>query len=247
MAIHESNFGNERRVVASGSADIVKGVRTEADTHNRLEILGNGTVNFGSGSAATDVTLYRSAADTLKTDDSLIVAGSLTSTAGALPAAGAVYTATRAQFWINNLVPSYPALGDAADQVPTAGTVYFGALYLPVNYTITGIGFVVGSVGGTDKAIGALYSSAGAVLANTDLAGTTVGSADTVQQIALTATYAATGPGLYYVSLSLDGNTARLAASPAVGRAGSAAGVFATLASITPPTANAAAPQAYVY
>lgn len=35
----------------------------------RLSIMGTGTLNFGSGAAATDTTLYRSAADLLRTDD----------------------------------------------------------------------------------------------------------------------------------------------------------------------------------
>lgn len=44
-------------------------VRTAGDSNDRLQILGNGTLQFGSGSGLADTNLYRSAADTLKTDD----------------------------------------------------------------------------------------------------------------------------------------------------------------------------------
>jgi hypothetical protein len=44
----------------------------------RFRVGRDGTVEWGSGSGAVDTNLYRSAADTLKTDDSLVVAGTLT-------------------------------------------------------------------------------------------------------------------------------------------------------------------------
>jgi hypothetical protein len=53
---------------------------TTGDTVSRLAVLANGRVELGSGSAARDVNLYRSAADTLKTDDSLVVGAALTVT-----------------------------------------------------------------------------------------------------------------------------------------------------------------------
>ena len=235
------DYGTGQIHITTESDHIVQAYREEGDAVPRFQVRANGQMEWGSGSAAVDTNLYRSAANVLTTDDALAATG------GVRPASGSVYTATRAQFWVNNLVPSYAALGDAADQIPVAGTVYFAALYIPVNYTGTGIGYVIGSVGGTDKAIAALYSSAGVAVAWSALAGTTVGTADTVQQLPFTATYAVVGPGLYYASISLDGTTARLAASAAIGRAGSATGAFATLDDITPPTTNAATIQAYLY
>lgn len=53
-------------------------IRASGDSNDRLQILGNGTMQWGSGSALADTTLYRSAADTLKTDDNLVIAQKLT-------------------------------------------------------------------------------------------------------------------------------------------------------------------------
>ena len=55
-------------------------LRNTGDTNPRINIQSNGTVNLGGGVVGTDVTLYRSAADVLKTDDSLIVGTNLTVT-----------------------------------------------------------------------------------------------------------------------------------------------------------------------
>ena len=52
------------------------------DVNHSIEVLGSGKINWGVGGAtAVDTNLYRSAADTLKTDDALIVTGALTSAA----------------------------------------------------------------------------------------------------------------------------------------------------------------------
>lgn len=234
-------YATEDRRVVSASTDVVLSGRVDGDGYNRVEILGTGQINLGGGSGAVDASISRTGANAIATasGDTFAAQG------GILPYGNAVFTATRAAFPVGQFAPT---LTTGTDSTPTAGTVYFGALYLPVNYTCTGIGYLIGSVGGTDSAIVALYDSTGAVVANSALAGTTVGTTATVQEIAFTATYAAKGPGLYYVSISTNGNTCRLRLSVASGvRGGSAAGVFGTLDAITPPTANAAAPIAYVY
>jgi hypothetical protein len=48
-----------------------------ADTHFRFGLSSDGKHQWGSGSATYDANLYRSAADTLKTDDKLVVAGEI--------------------------------------------------------------------------------------------------------------------------------------------------------------------------
>lgn len=139
-------------------------------------------------------------------------------------------------------------LTTGTDTTPVSGTVYFGDLYLPQGMTITGVGYLIGTVGGTDKAVVAIYNRDGKVVANSATAGETVGTAATFQQIALTAIYDAPAPDLYYVSISFNGTTARIRLGLAVGaRGGSATGTFGTLAAITTVTTNTAAPIAYVY
>ncbi len=54
------------------------GAQVTGDTYPRIRIDADGDMTWGSGSATGDTTLYRSAADTLATDDSLTVGGNLT-------------------------------------------------------------------------------------------------------------------------------------------------------------------------
>lgn len=156
------------------------------------------------------------------------------------------FAVTKSTHFVGGFVPG--TLTTGTDVTGVDGTVYFGELFLPASKIIKGCGYLIGSVGGTDKAIVALYNSAGVLLANSATAGTTVGSSGGVQELDFTAQYAAVGPALYYVSVSVNGTTCRLRHGVVNGvRGGNAAGVFGTLAAITPPTAAAAYPIAYIY
>ncbi len=62
--------------ITGGSTDIAFNTYVSGDAFNRFEIRADGYTNWGSGAAARDTNLYRSAAGILKTDSSLIVAGS---------------------------------------------------------------------------------------------------------------------------------------------------------------------------
>lgn len=120
-----------------------------------------------------------------------------------------------------------------------AGTIYWAAVLIPYNVTLTGIIFSIGTTGGTDKWIAALYNSAGTLLANSDTAGITVGTANTKQKYAFASATTVTGPGVYYIALQSNGTTAKfLAFSNATEGfvTGSTTGSFATLPSITPGT-----------
>jgi hypothetical protein len=165
---------------------------------------------------------------------------------------GGTYGATPHPFFVNGHPISSLTVG--ADQVPVAGTVYFGAVYVPHRKFVTSIGYLIGTVGTGDKVIGAIYNAAGQLLASSALAGITMGNASVIQELPITLTGGAVstgveleGPGYYYVSISCNGTTARLRVSVSGGgRAGSAAGSFGTLAAITPPTASAASIIAYL-
>lgn len=84
------------------STDTALSIKVSGDAVDRLNVLASGKLTWGDGTNAGDTTLYRSAADTLKTDDSLIVAGTALSHTGttvgfygATPAARATgYTQT---------------------------------------------------------------------------------------------------------------------------------------------------------
>jgi hypothetical protein len=135
------------------------------------------------------------------------------------------------------------------------GTQFVSSIWLPVNKTLTGVGYLIGSVGGTDKVYAVLYDADGAVLANSSLTGggATVGTAAQTQTLAFTSTYAAVGPRMYYVGISANGATAKLRTVPAYTAvslfAGSVAQVHGTVAAITEPTTFTAdkAPFCWVY
>lgn len=135
-----------------------------------------------------------------------------------------------------------PTATSGTDTACTNGTGYCGAVRITRNCTVTGIQYLVGSVGGTDKVIVSLHDSTGALLANSALAGTTVGTAAQAQQVAFTGTYAAVGPGLYFVCVTFNGTTAKFRTVPAYCNVGNGAignsvtQTFGTAATFTAPT-----------
>jgi hypothetical protein len=108
---------------------------------------------------------------------------------------------------------------------------------------LNGVNVKVGGTGGTDSWIGELHSSTGALLATSNTAGVTAGTANEWMQLPFYSGSANTpysaAPGVYYISLQSNGTTATFAAinSPTYPLfTGSSPGTFGTGASITPPT-----------
>lgn len=62
----------------SSSASNAYTATVHADAQKRYAVTAGGVVNWGSGASAADTNLYRSAADTLRTDDSLVAGGGIT-------------------------------------------------------------------------------------------------------------------------------------------------------------------------
>lgn len=124
-------------------------------------------------------------------------------------------------------------------KTPVSGTIYWASVFIPMNITVSGINYQIGNAGGTDKVIAALYDSTGTLLRSSNLAGVTVGSANTKQQVPLTSPIAIVGPGVYYIALQFDGTTARFMSfgnNEAGFVTGSTTGTFGTVPSITPGT-----------
>lgn len=145
------------------------------------------------------------------------------------------------------------AATSGTDTACSNGTAYVGSVFLPKNATVTGISYLVGSVGGTDKVVASLHDISGTPLANSATAGATVGTAAQVQAVALTATYAAKGPAFYFVALTFNGTTAKFRSIPAHTQAGvignGVTQTFGTVAAFTAPTTFTAdkAPVAFLY
>lgn len=156
------------------------------------------------------------------------------------------------------VTPPYNGLSGGTNSTPTDGSVYVTNLIVPTHRrlherTLTGVTYRIGTVGGTDKAIAALFDENGKVLATSALAGVTVGTAATAQSLPFTSQVKAK-PGEYFVGLQFNGNTARfqtVPASPAgpVLSTEVTGGTFGTIVDITPPSTFTAdkAPVISVY
>jgi len=174
---------------------------------------------------------------------------------GAVTMTGGYTTATMTSF-IWSVGGATLLATSGTDQAPTNGPRQWVQVQIPYNVTLTGIGYMVGSTGGTDSVVVELFNSAGTQVATsiadaTDDPAAIVGTAANFQNVAFTSTYAAVA-GTYYISIQMNGTTARLRTYPVVGSnfvANTAAGTFRTAASITPGTTFVAdeGPISYVY
>jgi hypothetical protein len=147
------------------------------------------------------------------------------------------------------------AATSGTDTTPANGTQFVTSIFIPANFTATGVGYLIGSVGGTDDVYAVLYDATGAVVANTSLTdgGALVGTAANAQELNFTSMVSVKGPALYFVGISMNGNTARLRTVPAHTQGGlltdAVSQTHGTVAAITPPatfTANEG-PIVYVY
>jgi len=128
------------------------------------------------------------------------------------------------------------------DTAPTNGPRQWVEVQVPYNVTLTGIGLLIGSVGGTDSVVVELFNSAGTKVASSLASDTAVAALVATlaefQKVPFSSTYAAVA-GTYYISMQMNGTTARLRTFPIPNSpfvANTAAGTFKTAASITPTT-----------
>lgn len=128
------------------------------------------------------------------------------------------------------------AAADFTNATPVVTEVYISEIFVPIAGTVTGVAMFNGS-DATDSVNVALADSTGAIVANSDLAGTQQVGTDTYQRVPFTSTYSIL-PGTYYILAQFDGTTTRYNAL-AVGNCGASkqtGQTFGTFTSITPPT-----------
>jgi len=173
---------------------------------------------------------------------------------GVTTATGGIAYATNAPFnW--SAGGGVIAVTDGNNSTPTGGPRMWVEIFIPRNVTLTGIGYLVGTVGGTDSVVVELFDSAGAVVARSiatdteaaDLVATTA----EFQKVPFSSTFNAV-VGTHYISVQFNGGTARVRTFtiPNSGFvANTAAGTFKTGASITPTTTFVAneGPVSFVY
>ncbi len=104
--------------------------------------------------------------------------------------------------------------GTALTALETAGTaaaaateIYCSEIDLPYSQLLTGLAPLNGTIVGTNKHFAILYDSAGAVLANTSIAGVTTAGASTYQKMNFVTKYYAVGPARYFACDGLNGTT----------------------------------------
>lgn len=145
------------------------------------------------------------------------------------------------------------AATSGTDTACTNGTAYVHSIFVPHTFTATGVRYLIGSVGGTDKVITSLWNADGELIANSATAGTTVGTAANEQAVAFTAPVVIPGAFRYFIGVTFNGTTAKFRSVPAhTGMGLLADGVtqtFGTPANITVPTSFTAdkAPVAALY
>lgn len=150
---------------------------------------------------------------------------------------GVVNPVTKFCFW-----PAFTT-ASGTDSACSNGDRYWTSIVIPYSCTLTGLAYLIGSVGGTNSVIVELHDNAGVLLATSALAGATVGTANTMQQVAFTAPVVVSGPAVVYMAVQFNGTTAKFKTVPAtaLGLAntlvtGTSAGTFGTSAAITPGT-----------
>jgi hypothetical protein len=138
-------------------------------------------------------------------------------------------------FYAGGYVPV--SFTDGNDTTDITNDIWVNEVRIRGNTLITGVSYLIGSVGTTDTVIAILYDSSGNVLAYSALAGTTVGTAETFQRLPFVTAYQAS-PGLYYIGISTNGTHAHLQTQVAGNHnAGVITGqTFGTPTAITPPS-----------
>jgi hypothetical protein len=87
------------RVIRAAGGDNALSIRVSGDANSRALFFANGQLWFGDGAAGVDTNLYRSAANTLRTDDSLSVGGELTAATHAITTATGTSVVTVDSDW----------------------------------------------------------------------------------------------------------------------------------------------------
>lgn len=178
--------------------------QVSGDALARFSVGIDGKIELGDGTATRDTNLYRSAADTLKTDDSLVVGGSLTVSGVAVSAPPVTQpTDLGYQSW------SYDPIGCRAGQVLTAGVLYLARVQIRQAVSLSTIYLGMTTPGSTLTAgqnfVG-LYNSTGTLVgssADQSSSWTTGG----VEKVIALSSSAAVTPGFYWVGILANGTT----------------------------------------
>jgi hypothetical protein len=223
---------------ATSGAVVVTTKDDDANAVTNYRAGGTGALTIGAATGTTAITSSDWAISATGVQTGMGAAtfdGLVTATAGLTFATGSTV------FWAKGGPPLAVATG--TDVACSAGDRYWVELEIPHNATITGLSYLVGSVGGTDSVMVHLYNAAGTKVATSKKAGAAhgdlVGTAAELQSVAFTTPYAAVA-GKYFAAVQFNGTTAKFRAYLIPGSkfvANTAVGTYDTAVSgITPTT-----------
>lgn len=198
------------QISSNATTDVALGVRLPADTNSRFKTTTGGVLSWGTGTATQDTNLYRSATNTLKTDNSLSVGTNLTvtgtTTVANVSLPGTTYLPADQGFVTWTYDPAMAANGTNT----ISGTVYLARVILRYSATVSKVMLSIASGAATVTAnqnfVG-IYDSTG-----TRQAVTAAGSIDSALTSAgvLTATLSTTptlAAGMYWVAFVNNATT----------------------------------------
>jgi len=152
-----------------------------------------------------------------------------------------------------NVGPAVAALGGVST-TGAAGTIYVSSIFVPYTRWVTGVSVLNGGTVGTSLTLVDLYDNSGSLLANSNTAGISGGTATSMWDIAFASAIMVTGPSRYFVGVQNTGATATFTLLGANNSFGDVqtkltAGTFGTLPSLVIPTAftSVAGPVACLY
>lgn len=104
QTVGELLLGNLTRTYRASATDSAWESRVTGDANARFFFRSDGQMAWGPGSASWDTNLYRSAANTLKTDDAFVAVGDITASSGKinLGSAGSISNATSSSTTVAN-------------------------------------------------------------------------------------------------------------------------------------------------
>jgi len=237
-ATSDITINTDKFTVAGATGNTV--VAGTLDVTGAVGLTASATLGAGAdliGSATSDITINTDKFTVAGATGNTVVAGTL-DVAGVVTATGGlVLPAASTHIWP---VGGSVVLATAGTDVACSnGDRYWTELEIPSNVTLTGISYLVGSVGATDSVVVQLVNSAGVEVATSRAVGEAadlVGTAAEFQSVAFTTPYAAVA-GVYYAVVQFNGTTAKFRAYPIPGSpfvAGTAVGTWSTASGITP-------------
>jgi hypothetical protein len=261
------NIGTSQAIYGTTAMTIGNGGQTVAVNSSDWDISSTGVMT-GIGAITSDGLITAGAGVNLGTSQALLGTTAITignntqtvavnssdwdiSTAGVMTGIGAITSDGLITATGGLTIPTTPSVFYAAGGAPIIaatgtdvacanGNRFWVEVNIPYNVTITGVGVLLGSVGGTDSICVQLFNAAGTQVATTRVnkTATLLGTTATFQNIAFASTYSAVA-GKYFVAVQFNGTTGKFRAYPIVGSkfiTGTAAGTWGTAANITPGT-----------